>query len=77
MIPLSYISLKTHIKSKIGSNKKYNGVPLRCPQKKNTHNSIASHMESITSGSGQYRKIIMRDRKKRKNNTHQVLGEKN
>ena len=59
MIPLSYISLKTHIKSKIGPNKKYNGVS----QKKNTHNSIASLMESIKSGSGQHRKIIMRDSK--------------
>ena len=64
MIPLSYISLKTHIKSKIGPNKKYNGVPLRWPQKNNTHNSIATLMESITSGSGQYRKIIMRERTK-------------
>ena len=32
IIPLSYIGLKSHIKSKIGPNKKYNGVPLRCPK---------------------------------------------
>ena len=57
MIPLSYISLKTHIKSKIGPNKKYNGIPLRCPHTKNTHSSVASLMESIKSGSGQYRPV--------------------
>ena len=34
IIQLGYFSLKTHIKSKIGPHKKYNGVPLRCPHKK-------------------------------------------
>ena len=73
MIPLSYISLKTHIKSKIGPYKKYNGIPLRCPQK-NTHSTATSLMETIKSGSGQYRKIIMRNRPKISHTPH---GEKN
>ena len=47
IIPLSYIGLKSHIKSKIGPNKKYNGVPLRCPQRKNTQDTMSSLMESI------------------------------
>ena len=63
-IQLSYFSLKTHIKSKIGPQQNINGIPLRCPHTKNTHCTMASLMASVKSGSGQYRKIIIRNRPK-------------
>ena len=34
MVELSYNNLKTHIKAKIGHQKKYQAIPLKCAQKK-------------------------------------------
>ena len=63
MVALSYTNLKSHIKSKIGHQKKYQAIPLKCVQKKGTHPTIKSLMVSIKKGSGVYRKILNRGEK--------------
>ena len=60
LVQLSYNSLKTHIKSKLGQQKKYQAIPLRCNQRKGTHPTIRSLMTKNKSGSGIYRRILSR-----------------
>jgi hypothetical protein len=56
---MQYDNLKAHIKSKIGTNKFYDAVPLMNlppPTKKNSN--ITTLMQSIKQGSGKYRSIL-------------------
>ena len=56
---LQYLSLKNHIKTHIGPGKKYDALAKeKLPQKKFTHSNTNDLMNSITKGSGIYRKII-------------------
>ena len=60
--PMQYTNLKSHIRSHIGQNKKYDAIPIEnLPQKKHTYSNTTSLMESIKKGSGHYRKIISRE----------------
>ena len=59
---MQYTNLKSHIKSHIGLNKKYDAIPIEnLPQKRHTHSNTTSLLESIRKGSGLYRKIISRE----------------
>ena len=64
IVQLIYNNLKTHIRSKIGQYKTYQGIPIRCKQRKGTHCTIRSLMVKNKSGSVAYRKIISRGDKK-------------
>ena len=60
--PMQYTNLKSHIRSHIGQNKKYDAIPIEnLPQKKHTYSNTTSLMESIKKGSGHYRRIISRE----------------
>ena len=77
MVALSYNNLKTHIKSKIGHQKKYQAIPLKCVQRKGTHPTIKSLMLNIKKGSGIYRKILTRGDKPPDINNPTAWREKN
>ena len=64
IVELNYRNLKSHIKAKIGLHKKYQAIPKNCTQKKGTHPTIKSLMESIKKGSGKYRRILARAEKR-------------
>ena len=58
---LNYTSLKNHIKSNIGPNKRYEGVPI--PNKKvpkHIKQTLPEFINSATKGSKPYRKILLR-----------------
>ena len=76
LVQLSYNSLKTHIKSKIGQHKKYQAIPLRCNQRKGTHPTIKSLMTKNKSGSGIYRRILSRGDKQSDINNPTSWGKK-
>ena len=59
LIKMNYDNLKVHIRSKIGTQKHYDAIPLmNLPQKKNTHQNVLSLMSNIKKGSGKYRTIL-------------------
>ena len=59
---MQYANLKTHIKSHIGHNKKYDAIPVeKLPQKLHTCSNTTDLMASIKKGSSIYRKVISRE----------------
>ena len=60
MVAVSYNNLKSHVMSKIGHQKKYQAIPLKCIQRKGSHPTIKSLIINIKKGSGIYRKILTR-----------------
>ena len=58
---MQYDNLRAHVKTKIGTNRFYDAVPLmNQPPQKNTHSNITSLMQSIKQGSGKYRSILQK-----------------
>ena len=61
---MNYNNLKNHIKSKTGQNRNYQAISLRGRQRKGSHPTLRSLMTNNRSGSGVYRRILVRGEKK-------------